>query len=339
MKNIFKVIFVIVGTLIGAGFASGKEVYLFFVRYEISGIVGIVVSCSILSFLVKKVFFISEKYELDSYKELTNIILGNKENIGKIMNIIVNMFLLMTFYIMIAGFSTYFEQEYNIPIVISTIIISTLCYTCLINNIEGLVKWSNLLVPIIILIIIIIGIKSAAVDENEFINIYFENNSFFKSIISAVLYASYNSIILIPAIIPLKKYIKYEKVNLTSLIVNLVLIILSLIIYVILYKSSAEIFNCDLPVSYIVRKFGKVYEYIYGIVIVTSIFTSVISAGYGFLENVSKTKKSYTHILIIMCITSLIFANIGFSKLVNILYPIFGLLGIIQIYFLLKTKK
>ena len=30
MKNSLKVVLVIIGTLIGAGFASGKEVYIFF---------------------------------------------------------------------------------------------------------------------------------------------------------------------------------------------------------------------------------------------------------------------------------------------------------------------
>lgn len=34
MKNVLKVVFVIIGTLIGAGFASGQEVYLFFFLME-----------------------------------------------------------------------------------------------------------------------------------------------------------------------------------------------------------------------------------------------------------------------------------------------------------------
>ena len=33
MKDILKTIFVIIGTMIGAGFASGQEIYLFFNRY------------------------------------------------------------------------------------------------------------------------------------------------------------------------------------------------------------------------------------------------------------------------------------------------------------------
>ena len=34
MKNILKVVFVVIGTLIGAGFASGQEIYIFFYQYK-----------------------------------------------------------------------------------------------------------------------------------------------------------------------------------------------------------------------------------------------------------------------------------------------------------------
>ena len=33
MKNVLKIVFVIIGTLIGAGFASGQEMYIFFFSY------------------------------------------------------------------------------------------------------------------------------------------------------------------------------------------------------------------------------------------------------------------------------------------------------------------
>ena len=33
VKNIYKTTFVIIGTIIGAGFASGQEIYTFFNRY------------------------------------------------------------------------------------------------------------------------------------------------------------------------------------------------------------------------------------------------------------------------------------------------------------------
>ncbi len=38
IKNIYKTSFVIIGTIIGAGFASGQEIYTFFNRYGIQRI-------------------------------------------------------------------------------------------------------------------------------------------------------------------------------------------------------------------------------------------------------------------------------------------------------------
>ena len=44
MKNSLKVVLVIIGTLIGAGFASGKREYIFFNQYGSLGVLGVVLS-------------------------------------------------------------------------------------------------------------------------------------------------------------------------------------------------------------------------------------------------------------------------------------------------------
>ena len=85
-----------------------------------------------------------------------------------------------------------------------------------------------------------------------------------------------------------------------------------------------------------VSKISNILSTMYGFVILSSIFTTSISLGGSFLQNIASNKKSYTQIAIIMCITSLLISKIGFSNLVNILYPIFGYLGLIQIYKIVK---
>ena len=78
---------------------------------------------------------------------------------------------------------------------------------------------------------------------------------------------------------------------------------------------------------------------VYGFIILGSIFTTSISLGTSFLQNTSKNEKSYTQIAIIMCITSVLVSKIGFSNLINFLYPIFGYLGFIQILFLISKSN
>ena len=78
---------------------------------------------------------------------------------------------------------------------------------------------------------------------------------------------------------------------------------------------------------------------LYGIIILLSILTTSLSLGISFLQNTVKSKKSYPQIATIMCITSVVISKLGFSNLVNVLYPLFGVLGLIQIFFILKYWK
>ena len=66
--NILKVIFVIIGTLIGAGFASGQEMYLFFYSYGIEGLIGILISSILMGIVIYKVFVKVKRYNIDKIK-------------------------------------------------------------------------------------------------------------------------------------------------------------------------------------------------------------------------------------------------------------------------------
>lgn len=74
------------------------------------------------------------------------------------------------------------------------------------------------------------------------------------------------------------------------------------------------------------------YDMCIGFIILGSIFTTAISLGTSFLQNTTKTKKSYTQVALIMCITAVLISKVGFSNLVSSLYPIFGYLGLLQIF-------
>lgn len=113
---------------------------------------------------------------------------------------------------------------------------------------------------------------------------------------------------------------------------------MSILIFLLLIKVDVTIENLEMPVVYVASNMLEILEYIYGFIILGSIFTTTISLGVSFLQNTSKDKKSYTQIALIMCITSVIVSKIGFSNLVNMLYPIFGYLGILQIYKIIVKK-
>ncbi len=318
----------------------GKEIYIFFSKYGLYGIIGILLSGTILGILTSKVLkIIGEEQEVNTYNEFLFYIFNNKNSkLVVILNYIINTFLLITFYIMVSGFTAYFKQEYNIPNYMTGIILAILCYVALNNNIDEVVKISAILVPVIILFIISFGLFDISNGINQVLEMNFIANNFIRGMWNGIIYSSYNSIILIPVLVTLKKYVNKKIFYSIGVITSLVVIVLSLFIYIILLKSNIDIIEFDLPIIYIVKQYGSVFKYLYGVVIVISIFTSIISAGYSFLKNSIKNKKNYSKLLKVMCISSIFITNIGFSNLVNTLYPIFGILGIVQIYYILKIK-
>ena len=335
MKKILKTVFVLIGTIIGAGFASGKEIYLFFFQYGFNGLIGIIISSIIFSYIIWKILKICEKQEIDKYEDF---------KINSHIKHIMTIFLLTTFYIMVAGFAAFLFQEFNIPYFIGSIIISSICYLTFIRGVDGIVKVNTILIPILIIILIHIFIQN--VDNEVIKNIFIENKNIkegnlydsIKWLISCLEYVGYNSIIIIPILINLKnKKDLYNKIS--SILFGIIFAIMAIGIFMLLEKCTQSEINLEIPIIGIISKKGEIYKYILQIIIGIAIYTSAISAGYGFIQNTSINKEKNKKIIKAICISSIFISRIGFSYLVELLYPIFGLLGIIQIRNIIKLNK
>lgn len=338
MKDILKVSFVIIGTMIGAGFASGQEIILFFNCYGAIGLLGIIVSCIITGIIVYRVFCILNQRSISSYREFLNIITSTSKSSNSkyylILKNIVSLFLLISFYIMIAGFCAYFYQELNIPIWLSATLIAILCYITFHRNIQGVISINGFLIPFLIIFILYLGIKNisfAITHYSQQVYIQMSNGFNFSWLISSILYSSYNSILLIPILIPLRTLIDTKsKIMKTSLTSSTILALLGISIFCLLLRGESSL-DVELPMVQIVKEFGNIYTWTYGIVIIVAIFTSVISSGYGFLSDYTQSSKKYKKLVIFLCASSILIAPIGFANLVNVWYPFFGTLGIFQI--------
>ena len=337
IKNIFKICFVIIGTIIGAGFASGKEIYTFFCIYGFNGLLGIFISNVIIGLVIYLTFKITINNNIKNYSDFIFYLVGPNKVLNYTINNIMNIFLLISFVVMVSGFGAYFTQEFNFPAVLGSTIISVLTFFTFFKSIDGIVKINTCLIPILIFLISLLGLK-----ENIFhFNIKtLPSASGFSWLLKSILYASYNSIVLIPIIINLKNLIS-EKKQIKYIIgfTLLFMIIMSVIIYLVLNLNILEIPNIEIPIVYIANKFGLFFKYLYGLVILIAIFTTAVSEGYSFLNNVSKNNKQYFIYSILICTLSITFSNIGFGKLLDMLYPLLGYLGLLQIGVLCFSNK
>ncbi len=337
--HILKIVFVIIGTLIGAGFASGQEIYVFFYSFGINGIYGMLLSSSIIGLTIYSTFKIIKKFSINNYEDFLNKLVKNKK-LKEIISIIINIFILISFYIMVAGFGAYLEQEYNLNNILGSGILALICLIVFKKDVKILVKINEILIPLLIAIILFIGMIN--VNNIDFANLksYIIENNNREWLIMSIMYASYNCILLVPILISIKSYIKKEKdIKYISIISTIIIFVLLISIFFLLINVDINIKDLEMPAVYAIQKICYNIKNIYGVIILISIFTTAISSGLSFLNNTCKSTKKYNISAIFICFSSIVFSKIGFSNLVNLLYPILGLLGAIQIIQILMHIK
>lgn len=285
-----------------------------------------------LGLLLLGAFKIIVRKDISSYPDFISATMTRSRFMNNVICNIVDIFLLISFIVMVAGFSAYFSQEFNLNYIFGAILISVLAFITFMKNINGIVKINTFFIPFLIVIIIILGFKNLKCFE---VFPSTEPSFSFNWIISAILYSCYNLIICLPILISLKPFIKSTKqANIVAFLVSLFLLILALIIFFIMNYYYEEVKYIELPTVYISSASGPILKYLTGFAIIGAIFTTAISSGYGFLNNLKiNNKKTYILINFLLCTISIFLSNIGFSTLLNILYPILGVLRFNTNYF------
>ncbi len=220
--------------------------------------------------------------------------------------------------------------------IIGSLLLATICFVVFLGNIKNIIKINSIIIPILIIFILLVGIYNLKYININQIGENIAVRSGLLWIVQAILYASYNLILVIPVLINLRPYLKNKKqLIIISLLTSILISIISILIFLLLINVNTNFSNLDMPVVYVIKnKFPEISK-IYGVIILIAIFTTAISIGTVFLNNVSTCKREYISIAFLMCLISIIVANIGFSNLVKVLFPMFGYMGILQILLIL----
>lgn len=321
MNHILKCLFIIIGTLIGAGFASGQEILIFFNRYGPNGFYGMILSGVLFGLVIFITLYIIDKKNIKKYDEL---IFNNK-----VLKCAFEVFLFICFCIMVAGCGAFFKQQFKLPFWLGSVMCSLICYGIFSCKYKGLETINTLLVPFIIIGVFVLGSGEyePAMISNQNYNL---PNSYTSNwLISSILYTSYNSIILVPILLTFKEYnLTNIKKIFISFFSTIVFLSIGILMYNILNVYYPDILAYELPNVKLASLIGEFQSAFYGIVIVTAIITTAVSSGYAFLE---MRTKNYNVKSVLMCAIAVLVSKIGFAELVNKAFPLFGYLGLIQI--------
>ncbi len=334
-NNTFKIVSTYISVILGAGFISGSELYFFFGKYSSFGFVSLFFTCAMFFIILQKQLNIINKHNLKQYHDFSKLIF-NKKTINFIETVTL-IFLFITSSTMISAFCQTLNQSFNISFFISKILIFLLTTYFLFNGSSLIIRLNTYLFPIMFFGILLIGSYLVCTNSVTVLSTNsFNPNSFFKAIIFGILYLSFNSLTIIPMICNLGEYIDSKKtIFYSSSLSAFILFVLGIFLLYPMTLSSDIINKATLPILTLIN--NKCISYIYTLVLLIAIFSTLLSSILSFTKTI-ETKfclknKRYKLLVILFAI---MLSNLGFGVFVSTLYPLFGILGIIQIVYILK---
>ena len=323
-----KVFLIFFGTIVGAGFASGREVYIYFARFGFWGLVMTIVA-GITFFLLGYIFLqLGKNCKADSLTDFFKLLFGKFAHIFEIIIIFSYIIVLGA---MFAGFDSLqgiIFQNFDFPII--SIIGALLCVVTVLGGIDKISKLNGILLPL--LLIFLFAIFTVAIFKTS--NFNFEN--IFNFSYSSLLNSIGCCIIFVCSNMFLTGFILMKTgSNTTKNVDKKASVLTGIVLTVITFLSSLSIIlnpvsiQYDMPFVYLAFGVSNIFVILSVVILWLAIFTTAVAT----MFTISWWLNGYIndkHISIaITCLVSFLLSRVGFSVIIDFFYPLTGFMDIV----------
>lgn len=333
---VLKLAAVFIGTLVGAGLASGQEITQFFTTYGAKGFIGIVLCCILYIPVCSMIVVISNKYNLKSYTGLIQLV--SPGPLGKLTTIFMSLFLVSSSAIILAGSGALLHQYFGIPKWIGIIIMTSVALFTLLKGSSGLITINSFIVPSLITVITTIFVLYLVFCKDM---VTLENIKALPMtkqaivpgqwFVSALLYGGFNILCCSGVLVPLSSEIKNNKVLNSGIFLGAIgLTILCMMINLMLGLNIPFIFKYDIPLLYVAQRFIGIVQIALLMIIWCEMFSTEVSDIYSLGKTIEqKFNIPYKKGIFLVYCLSIPISQIGFKELISVLYPCFGVISLI----------
>lgn len=333
---------VFIGTVVGAGFATGQEIMQFFTCFGKTGMITLVLSGGLFYIIAAAVMKAAAYYKAYNYKDLIYLIAGNK--IGIIYDVLVTAFLLIGTSIMYAGSGTLFQEILGLPRGLGIVLIALLTLIIILQSLNGILRINSIIVPMLFLVTVAVLTSTILSSDMGSIGPRMSDNyggSVLKPLFFFLFYCSYNTFLSIGVLAAIPEKIKKQSVLKTGVFFGAMgLMLLSLMLNISFTVKSPEVFEYSIPMSYITSDFGSIIKNAVTICIWCEIFSTAVSNSFSVAKRLNRNKHiSYCRTCFITVLCCLPLAFFEFKALISFFYPLFGVLSMFIIFKLLYASK
>lgn len=327
-KNGWNIACCYVGAIIGAGFASGQELWSFFVIYGRNSLKGLFLAGGLFCLYALVVLLKIYRCRPSSLTDYFSGVLGKTALVG--LQGIVYLFMFSSFCVMVAGSGALVRQVTGLPVTVGILLMSGVCFAVFLFDARGVVNANAILSPLMIAGILVVW---AGVLLTGCAPVFHITSSLTQIthnyVASAIVYVSYNTITLCALFIPLRQYLDRARTAVFAAISGgAVLMAVAGALWYLVYMFRGEAAKYDIPMLYIAGQVDHIVQYLYVAVLYMAMITTAVSSGFGFLSWArTRVRLGLRPLAGLMCLAAIPLSYAGFAALVGSLYRSFGYAG------------
>ncbi len=335
MKNSIRIAGAFVGLIVGAGFASGQEVLQFFTHFGLISIAGIVIATLLFAFLGMQIAQLGSQLQTKSHKKVIDHICG--PYLGKVVDFVIIFFLFGVAVVMIAGSGSIFEQQFGMPAVVGSIVMTIAIIVTLLLNVQKIISIISLITPFLLVIVLIIAGYSFFTMDSSFSEIQqyanVESAAASNWVMGALLYVSYNIAAGIAMLAVMGGTVKDEKTaGFGGILGGLGLGLLLLLINIGMVSNLQNLEGVDMPTLFLANQISPVLGWFLSVVLLGMVYNTAVGMLYAFTARMIPAESpKFKLSVVIFGILAFLSSFVGFITLVGTVYPVMGYLGFVLI--------
>ena len=334
--DVFRVWSVYVGVVVGAGFASGREIVTYFVIYgerwwagmALAGLLFALVGWAVLRLI---------RQGPRTYRELMRQTLGRR--LGTAMEWVSGLFLLALFCTMCAAAGELLRELTGWPRWAGAVGLLLVCLLVFVRGVAGVVALNAVLAPMLLvggfLLALLLGGGAVRPAFSAGAGLWRFSRTW---VFSALLYVSYNLITAVSVLLPLAPYLRDSRTpRRAGLLGGLAMALLGTGLGLALSRHP-EAGGAQLPLWTLLRGSPGVWRGLYLFFLLAAIATTAVGNGFGglrFLEE--RFPRLRGRGLWLLAGAALAASLLDFSRWVALVYPLFGYVGLLELAVLLAS--
>ncbi|SOC44752.1 YkvI family membrane protein [Salinicoccus kekensis] len=332
-REIWKIAFAYTGVIVGAGFSTGQEILQFFTNHGLYSYIAILLSGLIVLFIGRQATKFGYRIQAESHKTPIFTMFGKIS--GTIIDYLFVFFLYGIAVIMFAGAGSAFNESFGVPYWLGTLIMVFFVVITLMLDFDKIVAALGAVTPFLIAVVVIIAlfnifnpqvpleeVNALAQPERTPSGLWFLDGAMYAGFTLATAFS----------------FLSIMGANSSShtaaarggLLGGVIITILMILINAALISNMDTVNEIALPTLSLADNIHPALQLILAVVMLLVIYNTAVGVMYPFLKRYSiPYSKKYYIILIIAAVIGYFLSFVGFVELVGIVYPAFGILGLL----------